>query len=89
MPCVVALIALLFPRIVLLVVYFTTNYIDRAYATILWPLLGFLFLPLTTLAYAWAINTAGSVHGIYLAAVVVAVLIDLGLLGGSRRRRAD
>ena len=27
---------------------------------LLWPLLGFLFMPLTTLAYAWARNTYGS-----------------------------
>jgi len=40
-------------------------------------------MPLTTLAYAWAINSRGSVEGMYLVVVVVAVLIDLGLVGGS------
>jgi hypothetical protein len=57
----------------------------------LWPLLGFFFMPLTTLAYAWAINSGGSVQGLYLVVVVLAVLMDLGLLGSgeaSRRRRA-
>ena len=47
-------------------------------------------MPLTTLAYAWAINTRGSVAGLHLAVVVLAVLVDLGLVGGgaaSRRRR--
>ena len=49
-------------------------------------------MPLTTLAYAFAINANGSVNGIYLVVVVIAVLIDLGSLGGggegySRRQR--
>ena len=47
----------------------------------------FLFLPLTTLAYAWAINSRGSVTGLHLVVVVIAVLIDLGLVGGSASRR--
>lgn len=90
MPCLVGCLALAFPRIALLLVYFFSNYLERAYATPIWPLLGFIFLPLTTLAYAWAINTAGSVVGMYLVVVVLAVLLDLGLIGGgewSRRRR--
>ena len=69
------------------------NYFGRAYHTILWPFLGFLFMPLTTLAYAFAMNSNnGSVHGIYLVLVVLAVLIDLGIIGGgsaSRRRRSE
>ena len=35
-----------------------------------------------TLAYAWAINENGSVSGLYLVAVILAVLLDLGVLGG-------
>ena len=41
----------------------------------------------TTLAYAWAINSRGSVSGVYLVVVVVAVLMDLGVIGGSASRR--
>jgi hypothetical protein len=91
MPCVLTIIALAFPRIVLFLVFLLSNYLGRAYQTVLWPFLGFFLMPLTTLAYAWAINSAGSVQGIYLVAVVIAVLIDLGLIGSgehSRRRRA-
>jgi hypothetical protein len=90
MPCLVGCLGLLAPRFAIVLVVIFSDYIGRAYETTLWPFAGFLFLPLTTLAYAWAINTRGSVDGIYLAAVVVAVLIDLGLFGGSaskRRRR--
>jgi hypothetical protein len=85
MPCLLGILALAFPRIVLILVFLFSNYLDRAYQSIIWPVLGFVFLPLTTLAYAWAINTRGSVDGLQLAVVVLAVLIDLGLLGGSTR----
>ena len=64
-----------------------SDYIGRAYLTVLWPFLGFLFMPLTTLAYAWAINSRGSVAGFHLVVVVIAVLIDMGLIGGSARKR--
>jgi hypothetical protein len=60
---------------------------STAYQTFIWPLLGFLVMPYTTLAYAWAINSNGSVNGIYLVVVVIAVLVDLGSTGGSTRVR--
>jgi hypothetical protein len=82
MPCLVLILALFIPRITLVLVWLFSNYLGRAYQTVIWPLLGFFFLPLTTLVYAWAINSNGSVSGWYLAAVVVAVLIDLGVIGG-------
>jgi hypothetical protein len=44
-------------------------------------------MPLTTLAYAWAINSRGSVAGLGLVVVVLAVLMDLGLVGGSAASR--
>jgi hypothetical protein len=80
------------PRLALALVFIFSNYLGRAYETTLWPLLGFFFMPLTTLAYAWAVNTHGTVTGVYLAVVVIAVLIDLGFVGGSgasARRRRD
>jgi hypothetical protein len=76
--------------VALVLVVLFSDYVGRAYQTTIWPLLGFFFMPLTTLAYAWAINDRGSVAGIHLVVVVLAVLIDLGLLGGgaSSGRRA-
>jgi hypothetical protein len=90
MPCLIALIAFFFPRLVILILAIFTTYMSAAYQTIIWPLLGFFLLPYTTLAYAFAINEGGSVQGIYLVVVVIAVLMDLGTLGGggaSTRRR--
>lgn len=87
MPFLVGCLALAAPRFAIVLVVIFSDYIGRAYETTLWPLAGFLFLPLTTLAYAFAINTNGSVEGFYLAGVVVAVLIDLGMFGGSASKR--
>jgi len=90
MPVVVGCMALMAPRFAIVLVVLFSDYIGRAYETVIWPFLGFLFMPLTTLAYAWAINSRGSVAGFQLVVVVIAVLMDLGLLGGSAasRRRA-
>lgn len=87
MPCLVGCLALSAPRFAILLVVLFSNYIGRAYESAFWPFVGFLFMPLTTLAYAWAINARGSVQGFHLAVVVVAVLIDLGLVGGSASGR--
>jgi len=92
MPCFLGCIALVAPRLTIVLIVIFSDYIGRAYETTLWPLLGFLFMPMTTLAYAWAINSHGSVSGAYLVVVVVAVLLDLGLVGGggaSARRYRD
>ena len=91
MPCLVGCLALTAPRLAIVLVVFFSDYIGQAYESAIWPLLGFLFMPMTTLAYAWAINSRGSVAGLHLFVVVVAVLIDFGLVGGSasKRRRAS
>jgi len=52
MGCLVAIVAGFFPRVALVVVWITTNYVDRAYDSFLLPLLGLFFLPFTTLIYA-------------------------------------
>jgi len=87
MPFVVGCLALMAPRFAIVIVVVFSDYIGRAYDTVLWPFLGFLFLPLTTLAYAWAINSRGSVEGLQLVVLIIAVLMDLGVVGGSAARR--
>jgi hypothetical protein len=79
------------PRFAIALVVLFSDYVGRAYETLLWPFVGFLFMPLTTLAYAWAINSRGSVEGVHLVIVVIAILMDLGLIGGSAasRKRAQ
>lgn len=87
MPCVIVLLLFGLPRVALLGVWLFSDYVGRAYTANVWPFLGFFLAPLTTLAWAWAMNTWGKVEGLGLAAVVVALLLDLGLIGASRRRK--
>lgn len=89
MPCCPLLLVLFFgPRVALVVIALFSNYIGRAFSSgLLLPLLGWLFLPWTTLAYAWAINSRGQVVGFQAIVVVIAVLVDLGVIGGGAARR--
>ena len=89
MPCVVGCLALSAPRIALFLVWLFSDYIGEAYRSNLVPFVGFLFLPLTTLAYAFAWHQGGgSVEGLWILLVVVAALFDLGLIrSGERARR--
>jgi len=70
--------------------YLGSTYIQRAYHDLLIPVLGFFFLPLTTIVYAWMVNTHMPLEGINLIILLVAVIVDVGGLGGGeyhRRRR--
>ena len=89
MPCLLGCLALIAPRFVLVVLWLFSDYVGSAHTTILWPLLGFFFLPVTTLAHAWAWHhePSGSVQGIGLVVVIIAVLIDLGIIGGNAKHR--
>jgi hypothetical protein len=79
---------LIFPRIALVLLFLFSRYLEHAYHGLLLPLVGFLFLPLTTLAYAWMVNTGRPTVGINLIILIVAVIIDLGgLSGGEYHRR--
>ncbi|MDA1236600.1 MAG: hypothetical protein O3A53_17585, partial [Acidobacteria bacterium] len=81
------LLAMIGPRFVIAMLALFSNYLQTAYTGLLIPLLGFLFMPFTTLAYAWSINTTNEVSGMQLVVVIIAVLIDLGVVGGGANRR--
>lgn len=83
MPCLIALAGLFFPRLVLVILFLFTGYLHAAYQTVLWPILGFLFMPFTTLAYAVAMNAMGGMGGGGVVLVVIGVLLDLGSSGGA------
>ena len=89
MPCLFLILVLLFPRAVLLVLFFFTDYLTRAYHGLLLPLLGFIFLPLTTLTYAWLVNSGMPVEGVNLLILIVAVIIDMGGIGGGEYHRRN
>ena len=84
------ILGIAFPRAVLLLLFFLTDFLSRAYQSLLIPVLGFFFLPLTTIVYAWLVNNNIALAGINLLFLILAIIIDLGGLGGGewhRRRR--
>jgi hypothetical protein len=89
MPCILLLVVLAFPRVVLVLMFLLSDYLTRAYHGLLIPLAGFIFLPLTTLTYAWEVNSHMAVQGVNLLLLIIAVVVDLGgLSGGEWHRRS-
>ena len=90
MPCLLVILILAFPRVVLVLMFLFSTYLQRAYHDLLVPVLGFIFLPLTTIVYAGLANSHLPLEGINLIFLILAVVIDVGGLGGGeihRRRR--
>jgi len=87
MCCVLALLAFVGPRLVILLLSVFTNYMSRAFDTFSWPFLGFIFLPWTTIAFAIAQNEFGGLSGLGLLIVALGFLGDIGVLGGGARGR--
>lgn len=88
MGCLLSVIVSLGSRAAIAYMYLETNYLERAFDSVWWPLLGFMFMPLTTLAYTYSVLDGRSVEGPYAIVVAVAVLMDIGIIGfGSRRRK--
>jgi hypothetical protein len=60
--CIFVLIALFSPRLAVALMWIFTPWVDRAFGPVIWPILGIVFLPLTTLLYVILWNTGG--HGV-------------------------
>jgi hypothetical protein len=88
MPCLIALLALISPRLALFFVFLFSNMLDRAFDGWVLPLVGFFLLPWTTLAYTvmWDTGT-GTVDGFEWFIVVLAFLADPASYAGGRSYR--
>jgi hypothetical protein len=85
--CVVAALLFLGPRVVLVLAWLLTGWF-RAFDSMWIAVLGFLFLPWTSLAWMYTyFQRGGDVGGGYLLLLVLAVLVDFSAYGGARRRR--
>ncbi len=85
MGCFVVLLALLTPRFVMFLLWMFGDYLTIAFSSGWWALLGFVFLPTTTIAYAVAQNEFDGASGWGLVVLILGVALDLGLVGGSGR----
>ena len=89
MPCLLAVLVVAFPRVAIVLLYLFTNFFSGVFNTILIPILGFLFLPLTLIAYTYIHNAHMAIQGVTsLVILFIAVILDLGLVGGAARRRS-
>jgi len=90
MPCLLIIFAIFFPRMIMIAIAIFTNWFHAAFQSALWPVLGFLFMPYTTLAYMAAmLHNNHNASGGWLALIIVAALVDLGGQGGSARARRN
>ncbi len=88
MGCLLVLVALFLPRVAIVLIWLFTPWFAAAYDFWVWPVLGFLFLPYTTLAYmAGVLNSAGPMRPGWIILIVIAVLVDIAHWGGSARAR--
>jgi hypothetical protein len=87
MGCLLALVALISPRLALILLWIFSDVLSRAYDSWIVPLIGFFLLPWTTLTYAafWDWGAGREVTGYEWIFVIVAVVIDLGSYGAARR----
>ena len=82
MCCGLAVLALLGPRITLLLWWLLKpGYFSSTFTTILWPLLGFLFLPWMTLVYL--LVAPGGINGFDMLWLGLALIIDISSYAGS------
>lgn len=89
MPCLLLVLALLLPRVALVLIFLFTDWLAAAFDVWLWPLLGFIFLPYTILAWiATALNTGGDITLGWLILLVLAVIVDISHWGGGYRSRS-
>jgi hypothetical protein len=89
MPCLLLVLLVAFPRIALVLMFFYSTYLQRAYHNLLILALGFVFLPLTTIVYAWLLNSHRPIEGANLVILIVAVIVDVCGLGGSEHQRRE
>lgn len=86
MCCVLSLLVFIGPRVAAIAWYFIdTARWNAAFSNILWPCLGVVFLPWTTIGYV--LMSPGGVQGLQWAVVVLGLLADIGAFGGGQYSR--
>ena len=76
------------PRLILLGMWLFTDYLSRIGLPFVWGLIGWIFVPCTTIAYAIAENEFGGLHGWGVVILAAGVILDILLYSSASRRRA-
>src|SRR5205085_12697960 len=90
-PCLLALLALLSPRLAIVALWIFSDVLSRAFSTWVIPFFGFFLLPWTTLSYAafWDWGPGHHVAGFEWFFVILAFLVDISSWAGGRMARRD
>lgn len=86
MPLLLALFALLTPRIMIVVLWLFSNWFDGMFTSSLWPIVGFIFLPTTLLWFTAVQHWFGGVWSLWpIVGLVIALAIDVSPVRERRR----
>ena len=88
MCCTLLLAAGIGPRIALLFVWIFGDRVELAFDSWVWPLLGLLFLPWTTLAYVFAWGAVEGVSGWGWVLVALGIALDIATYSSRAVQRA-
>lgn len=90
MPCLLLLLALATPRLVVALLWLFSGWFQGLFTTVLWPILGFIFLPTTLLWYTAVQRWFGGAWSFWpVVGLVLALLIDVSPARGHRRREPE
>ena len=86
MPLLLAILALLAPRVGIVLLWLFTSWFDGLFAALLWPILGFIFLPTTLLWYTVVLHWFGGVWSPWaIVGLIIALIIDVSPAREHRR----
>ena len=85
--CLVALVALVSPRLAIFLIWLFGNRMDYAFNSFWVGFVGFLFLPWTTLGWTIAYAPLAGVTGFGWFIVILGFIVDIGSYAGSNQAR--
>jgi hypothetical protein len=86
MPLLLAILALLTPRIAIVLLWLFTTWFDGLFTLTLWPILGFIFLPTSLLWYTVVLHWFGGVWSPWaIVGLIIALIIDVSPAREHRR----
>ena len=86
MPLLLAVFALLAPRLAILLLWALTPWFDGLFTSSLWPILGFIFLPTSLLWYTVVLHWFGGVWSLWaVVGLILALIIDVSPAREHRR----
>ena len=87
MGCLFVLITMLSPRLGIIVLWLFTDYVTRVFDSWIWPLLGLIVLPWTTLMYILVAAPAGGITFWGWMMVGLGFILDLSSIAQSYANR--